>query len=1304
MLLRMFRRALPGEPGLASLSSRFKAFFPGYDLANLSLETCFYIETSAPLSGDDETKLRWLLTETFDPAGLSDRPFVTGDSYPTIIEIGPRLNFETAWSSIAVSICHHAGLVQVTRLERSRRVGLTFKLVGSQLEQFIAALHDRMTEMPYGDNGLISFDSGLSPEPVLVIPLMREGIGALRRVNKEYGLAMDESDLNYYYNLFVNRLNRDPTIVELFWLGQANSEHSRHHIFRGELMLDGKMLGLSLMDIVREPHHVNPNNSIIAFHDDSSAIRGYSIATLIPAHPGQVAEFLLGHMFFNPTLTAETHNFPTGIAPYPGAATGTGGRIRDNQCVGRGGLIVASGVGICVGNLHIPGYELPWEADGHLHPANLASPLEILIEGRNGAWGYGNCFGEPVILGHVRSVGLPTRDGYRAYFKPILYTEGVGMIDDRHVEKGKPEKGMWLTQFGGPAFDIGNGGGSASSQPSGDNSSDLDFNAVQRGDPEMAQRVNRVIRACSELGEENPIVSAHDLGAGGDCNALPEIIDPVGGIINLRSIPVGDRSLSVLKIWGNESQERNVALIRPQDFERFKAICDREGVSCVVVGEVTGDGWLRVFDEQDNSWPAQLPLAPILGNIPCKTIPLEEVPTQLFPLELPAGLTVRQALDLVLRLLSVASKGWLTRHVDRSVTGLVAQQQCVGPNQLPLSDYAVVAHSVLGNTGTALSQGERPLIGLIDPAAQARMAVGESLTNLMGAKISSIEDIRCSANWMWPAKSPGEIMRMYRAAVAMAGMMIKIGMAVDGGKDSMSMAAKTPAGVVKAPGQLVIANYVTMPDVTKKVTPDLKTEDGWLLFVDLSLADQPHKPLGGSALAQVYQQLGDECPNVRSVRLLVYLFNAVQRLIERGQIASLHDRSDGGLIVTLLEMAFAGNRGVDIDITNCSDPLSYFFNEELGIVLECTDPQVVEEALEAAEIRCTRIGRVNGQHGPILVRYNNECIIHEPLGELRAIWEETSSRLDAQNANPECVEEEALLVVAPIDPPSWRLSFTPQPTSSLPCGPKQPQMAVIRATGTNGDREMAAAFLAAGFRVYDVTMSDLLTGAFTLDQIQCIAFAGGFADGDVLDSAKGWAGTIRFNPELAAQFEAFRQRPDTLSLGVCNGCQLMALLGWVSPPDLLDEERPRFIHNLSGVFESRFCHVAIPESSAIMFREMAGSRLGIWVAHGEGRLHLPSAKFNADRILNLDKVCPMVYATPGGRLWTETYPFNPNGSPAGIAALCSQDGRHVAMMPHPERSANAMWQWPWMPEEWKEFTVSPWLKLFQNAYDWCRQQ
>jgi phosphoribosylformylglycinamidine synthase len=1271
-------------------------------ISSIDTEYCFNILTTDELNPREDRTLTWLLGETFEPELCGRSSFLDGGA-GMLVEVGPRMNFTTAWSTNAVSVCRACGLDKIARIERSRRyllrtdVGLTTRHV----KAFLGAIHDRMTECLY-PVPLESFDTGAQPEPVRWVPVITEGRAALERINRRLGLAFDDWDLDYYTSLFRDRIGRDPSTVECFDIAQSNSEHSRHWFFKGQLVVDGNEIPDHLIALIRQPLEANPNNSVIAFEDNSSSIRGAMVRTVVPERCDGPAPFVARDLCSNIIFTAETHNFPSGVAPFPGAETGTGGRIRDIHATGRGAHYVAGTAAYCVGNLQIPGYRLPWEDANFSYPDNLASPLAIEIEASNGASDYGNKFGEPVIQGFTRSFGLRLADGRRReWVKPIMFSGGIGQMDAEHSKKQPPETGMWVVKIGGPAYRIGMGGGAASSMVQGENVAELDFNAVQRGDAEMEQKVHRVIRACCELGSDNPIVSIHDQGAGGNCNVLKEIVEPAGAKIEIREIPVGDDTLSVLEIWGAEYQENDALLLRPEHEQMFREIAAREKVPVAFAGRVTGDGRIVVRDSEDDSTPVNLALEDVLGDMPQKRFELQRFQPTLEPLTMPDGLTIRCALERVLRLLSVGSKRFLTTKVDRSVTGLVARQQCAGPLQLTVADVAVIAQSHFGVTGAATAIGEQPVKGLVNPAAMARMAVGEALTNLVWAQASALEDVRCSANWMWAAKLPGEGAALYDAAVAMRDLMIELGIAVDGGKDSISMAALAPDGeTVKAPGELTISAYVTCPDITRTVTPDLELPGrGRLVYVDLGCG---HHRLGGSALAQVWGQVGDDSPDVDDPGLLKRAFGAVQNLIARNLISAGHDRSDGGLITTLLEMAFAGNCGIDVDLdveASGIDPIAVLFSEELGLIIESSEDNVasVLAAFEQARVPCAVVGSTLATP-EIRLRVNGEFVLEDDLRDLRDLWEATSFQLERLQSNVECaIQEESGL--RDRTGPTYEISFVPKLTQPaiLRHSDKVP-VAILREEGSNGDREMAAAFFAAGFEPWDVTMSDLLAGRTDLRRFRGLVAVGGFSYADVLDSAKGWAGTIRFNAGLCRQFEEIADRLDTFSLGICNGCQLMALLGWLPWRGLDDVRQPRFVQNASGRFESRFAAVRILSSPSIMLRDMAGSTLGIWVAHGEGRAFFPDTSVLASVIER--NLAPVRFVDDDNQI-TDAYPFNPNGSPQGIAGLCSSDGRHLVMMPHPERTF-LKWQWPWMPPDWRrDLEASPWLRMFQNARQWC---
>lgn len=1260
-------------------------------------EYCFNVETSVPLNPGELSILRQLLTDGFVAESLSSESTIHDGE--RLAELGPRMNFATAYSTNIVAICQSCGLEKVLRIERSRRYLLP---AGVERGRFIGEHHDRMTECEYNES-LETFETGIVPDPVYKIPMIEKGPDALLEVP---GLAMDGWDRNLYYEYFVKEERRNPTIVEIRDLDNANSEHSRHGYFKGKQTINGIAMPETLLDIVKSTLAAHPSNSVIAFRDNSSGIRGYECWTIVPERPGQPAPFARKKVHYHVIFTAETHNFPTGVAPFPGAETGTGGRIRDVQATGRGGLVVAGTAGYCTANLLIPGYDLPWETKDFAYPSNLASSIAMEIRASDGASDYGNKFGEPLVLGFTRSFDQKLPGGERwGWIKKIMFTGGIGQIDARHTEKGEAERGLLIVQVGGPAYGIGIGGGSASSKLQGENEEELDFNAVQRGDAEMEQKMNRVIRACSEMGHDNPIVSIHDQGAGGPANVLKELVEKAGGRIELRRIRLGDPTLSVLKIWIAEYQERCGLLIRPERIGQFSAVCEREKVNCEVLGEATMDGRFVVHDERDNSTPVNLNLSRVLGNMPQRTFEDKRLTYSLNPVVLPADVTIESALSRVLRNLAVGSKRFLTNKVDRSVTGLIAQQQCCGPLQLTVGNVAVIAQSHFGLTGAATSIGEQPIKMLVDPKAGARMAVGEALTNIVWAKISGLQDIKCSANWMWAPKLPGEGAALYDAVCAMRDVMIRLGIAVDGGKDSLSMATRVGDEVVKSPRELVISAYATVPDITCVVTPDIKKPgSSRLIFIELA----PDKArLGGSVLAQVYGQVGDVSPDIDDPNLLEAGFDAIQTLIGQNLILAGHDVSDGGLITTLLEMAFAGNCGIDIDVVGELTPLERFFAEELGAVIEYEEKNLseIQQVFEKFRVKWSVLGQTTEDKG-IRLSYNACKVLDAGMPLLRAWWEETSYQIERLQITPSCADQEKGNIFDRKGA-GYNISFEPKPTPAhLIKANKKPDIAVLREEGSNGDREMTSAFFQAGFRPWDVTMTDLLAGRITLDRFRGLVAVGGFSYADVPESAKGWAAAIRFHDKLKKMFDEFYGRPDTFSLGVCNGCQLFGLLGWVPWSGISDDRQPRFVGNLSGRFESRWATVKIMESPAIMLEGMANSILGVWVAHGEGRLHFPDPSLLDE--VRARKLVSLVFVDDEGRAdegtFSESYPFNPNGSPFGITGLCTPDGRHLAMMPHPER-AFLKWQWPWMPADLDaRLKASPWLRMFQNAREWCEEK
>ncbi len=1291
-----------------------------YRFIDKSFEYCFYVETSAGLSKQEIKKLKWLLSETFQPQFFGQdsflNPSATKKSKGITVEIGPRLNFETSYSTNAVAICNSCGLNKVIRLERSHNYHLDAK---ANAVEFIKDHHDRMTEMQY-EQPLASFETGVRPEEVTLLPLIQRGRQLLIEINEYYGLGFDAWDIDFYYNLFTKEFGRDPTNVECYHLSQANSEHSRHWFFKGKMVIDGKVQEKSLFQIIKDTLSSSPANSLIAFKDNSSAIVGFLIDTILPESPGFCSTFNKNKVKYHIIFTAETHNFPSGVAPFPGAETGTGGRIRDVEATGRGGLVVAGTAGYATGNLNIYGYRIPGEDRSFRYPVNLSVPLKILIEESNGASDYGNKFGEPVIQGFTRTFGQKLPNGERKeWIKPIMFTGGIGQIDGRHLDKKPAEKGMLIIQVGGPAYRIGLGGGSASSLIQGENREELDFNAVQRGNAEMEQKLNRVVRACVEMGDRNPILSIHDQGAGGPCNVITEIVEPAGGRINIRNITVGDKTMSVLEIWVSEYQERNAFLIAPVDIKRFRDICNREKVNCEVLGEITGSGSIVVSDSLDDSTPVDLELSKILGNIPQKQFESERIKKSLEPFKIPEDLDIKNTLRELFKLPSIGSKGFLVRKVDRSVTGLVSRQQCCGPLQLPVSDVAVIAQSHFGLTGAAISIGEQPLKILVDPCAGARMAVAEALTNMIWAKITDLSHIKCSVNWMWPAKLPGEGAELWDCANALSDLMKGLGIAADGGKDSVSMAAQVDENTVKSPGTVVVSAYATVQDIRKVVTPDLKKPGESILI--LIEPETGQYRLGGSALGQILSQTGDSTPDISSPEMLKNTFFAIQGLIDAGLLLSGHDRSDGGLATAISEMVMSGNCGAEISLLDqmgslsknsplvqdkrnlkTADAVSQLFSEEIGLIIEVLPENNTKIAavLNKYGIPNRVLGRTTSER-QLTISNCNDVILEIETSELIQWWESTSDELEKHQMEKSFAETQKKAHIR--KGPSYCLSFVPEDKQQWSAhNGQKPKVAIIREEGSNGDREMTSAFYMAGFDTWDVTMTDLLDGRTSLSEFRGAVFVGGFSYADVLDSAKGWAGIIRFNQGLSKMFKDFYERQDTFSLGVCNGCQLMTLLGWVPWDGIAEEGQPRFISNPSGRFESRWATVKILESPAIMLKGMENSVLGIWVAHREGYMHCPDkAIFSKAKDARL---FPLAYVDDDLGL-TEKYPFNPNSSPGGYTSICSLDGRHLCMMPHPERSFLS-WQWPWVPEgfiteDLKDVNASPWLRMFQNARKWC---
>jgi len=1311
MIVRRFRRSILWRPEEDLLKRRIQTQVASIVEA-VKIEHCFYVDSTRPLQPEDLRVIDWLLAETFEPGSYDGESQLEG----AVLEVGPRIEITTPWSTNAVKICHSCGLMAISRIERSRRYQIDpkpgAKLNSDHIKGIHPLLYDRMTEAPYFEP-LTTFESNRKPQPIRLIPLIEEGIAALEKL----GLAFDRQVMEHNYHYFVKILGSNPTDVVLTHLDQSQSDHSRHRRFNASWQIDATKKEQTLMNVIKANYLRHPGHTLVAFEDNASVIRGHRVPVLVNSNPAGPSRMLIRTIDMEVTAKGESHNHPTAIVSPAGAGTGTGGRIRDNQTVGRGGSIVAGSTLYLVGNLSIPGYSLPWEKENWEHPYQLETPLQIILGAPKGAYRYGNEFGEPTLSGSTTSFehvhGNEQETELFGYTKCGMWTLGLGWVDGQHLSKHRPEPGLQIVQLGGDAYRIGLGGASGSSRAAGTQEAELDWNSVQRANAEMEKVVDRVIQACITMGDNNPIRTIHDLGAGGDANALTELIFPAGGRVYLRRIPCGDKTMSALEIWCNESQERVVLLARGEDVPLLQGIAAREKCPIATIGEVTGDGKLLLVDEtappDGPSYakePVNIDLGFALGNIPQLVLEDKSIDRQLCPLELPEGLKVKEALERVLRLAKVASKGFLVNHVDRSVTGLVAQQQCAGSLQLPVADVAVTADSFSASSGRCWAIGDQPIKWIVSPEASVRLAAGEALTNLVWALVEEFEGISLLANWGVAASEPGEGSRLYKANKALNTLLDELGISVNGGKDSMSMAAKvTREGtrqMVKSPGTLVVTAYAACPDITRTVTPDIKQPGrSKLILIDLSGG---RSRMGGSALSQVYSQVGSEAPDVDEPRLLRQGFEAIQQLVKQNLISAGHDRSDGGLITCLLEMAFAGNCGLNARFTDpqvlSTDVLHFLFAEELGAVIEYLPENEVSIHRVLRDYglsrHCQMIGNTSAER-EIKIEYGGRSVLSEDTRVLRDIWQDTSFQLERLQSNPKCAEADRS---ASYDRPGlqFRLTFAPAltPESKLKAT-RKPKLAILREEGTNGDREMAGAFFVAGFEPWDVTMTDLAEGRISLKDFRGVAFCGGFSYADVLDAGKGWAGMIRFNPRIRHEFEAFYGRQDTFSLGVCNGCQVMALLGWVPWQGIDLTRQPRFVINESAMFESRFVAVSVVPSPSILLRGMESSVLGIWVAHGEGRFFCADASVLQE--IQQQNLAPIRFADDTGII-TERYPANPNGSPLGIAALISSDGRHLAMMPHPERLF-LRWQWPFWPKEWSGIQASPWLRLFQNAREWC---
>jgi len=1215
-----------------------------------------------------------------------------------LLLVTPRPGTISPWSSKATDIAHNCGLGKVERIERGVAYYLQGELDEHELDEAAALLHDRMTESVfYGLDEAESLFFHAEPRTYTEVDILGGGREALVAANGELGLALSEDEIDYLVESF-QALGRNPSDVELMMFAQANSEHCRHKIFNAQWIIDGKRQEKSLFQMIRNTTEQSPGDVLSAYKDNAAVMRGATGCRFFPA-PGSRVYGEHGEEI-HILMKVETHNHPTAISPDPGAATGSGGEIRDEGATGRGSKPKAGLCGFSVSNLRIPGFEQPWERDFG-KPGRIVSALEIMLEGPIGAAAFNNEFGRPNLCGYFRTfeMEVPAAGGteLRGYHKPIMLAGGLGNIREEHVEKNPFPAGSPLVVLGGPAMLIGLGGGAASSMASGTSSEDLDFASVQRANPEMQRRCQEVIDRCCALGSESPILFIHDVGAGGLSNALPELIHDagLGGHFELRTIPSADPGMTPMEIWCNEAQERYVLAIHADRLEQFQAICERERCPYAVVGEAVDEERLLLGDGLFENNPIDMPMGLLFGKPPKMLREVEHLEAPRPQLRL-QGLDLERALERVLRLPTVANKTFLVTIGDRSITGMVARDQMVGPWQVPVADVAVTIADYEGYAGEAMAMGERTPLALVDAPASGRMAIGEAVTNIMAAPIEHLGKVKLSANWMAAAGHPGEDAKLYDTVKAV-GMELcpALGIAIPVGKDSMSM--KTVWEIegerreMTAPLSLIISAFAPVEDVRRVLTPQLRTDlgDTDLILVDLG---EGRNRLGASALAQVHDQLGSEVPDLDRPELLKRCFEVVQELSREGLLLAFHDRSDGGLVVTLLEMAFAGRCGLEVDVAALGhDPLAALFAEELGVVLQVrhSDSDDVLAMLEEAGLgECSTLLGTTREDDNILVRSGERVLLRRGRAELQETWSETTFQMQSLRDNPDCAREEFERIAQPDPGLSARLTFDPEEDVAAPfIETARPPVAILREEGVNGQQEMAWAFHRAGFECVDVHMSDILSGEVTLDRFRGLVACGGFSYGDVLGAGEGWAKSILFNERAREQFQAFFERDDTFALGVCNGCQMLSNLKELIPGA---GHWPHFVRNRSEQFEARFVMVEVEESPSILLAGMAGSRMPIAVAHGEGR-----AEYR-DPGADLAKGVALRYIENSGEV-AERYPANPNGSPRGITGLTTEDGRVTIMMPHPERVIRTV-QNSWHPDEWGE--DGPWMRLFRNARVW----
>ena len=1213
--------------------------------------------------------------------------------------VTPRLGTISPWASKATNIAENCGLEGIERIERGMAVWLEGALTDGQKQQWAALLHDRMTESVLTDiDAAAQLFHHIQSETFSSVDVLGGGKEALVKANTEMGLALSADEIDYLVENY-QALQRNPSDVELMMFAQANSEHCRHKIFNADFILNGEKQPKSLFGMIRDTHNAHPEGTVVAYKDNSSVIEGAKIERFYP-NAAENQGYRFHEEDTHIIMKVETHNHPTAIAPFAGAATGAGGEIRDEGATGKGSRPKAGLTGFTVSNLNIPGLEQPWE-QAYGKPGHIASPLDIMIEGPIGGAAFNNEFGRPNLLGYFRTFEEKFDGQVRGYHKPIMIAGGLGSIQAQQTHKDEIPEGALLIQLGGPGMLIGLGGGAASSMNTGTNDASLDFNSVQRGNPEIERRAQEVIDRCWQLGDKNPIISIHDVGAGGLSNAFPELVNDAGrgAVFKLREVPLEEHGLNPLQIWCNESQERYVLSILEKDLDTFRAICERERCPFAVVGTATDDGHLKVRDDLFSNNPVDLPLNVLLGKPP-KTTRTDKTVT---PSEKPfnAGdIDITEAAYRVLRLPTVAAKNFLITIGDRSVGGMTHRDQMVGKYQTPVADCAVTMMGFNTYRGEAMSMGEKPTVALFDAPASGRMCVGEAITNIAAVNIGDIGNIKLSANWMAACGNEGEDEKLYRTVEAVSKACQALDLSIPVGKDSLSMKTvwqdNGEQKSVVSPLSLIISAFAPVKDVRKTVTPELKNvEDSVLLLVDLG---NGKARMGGSAFGQVYNNMTGDAPDLDDTGRLKAFYNVIQQLVAEDKLLAYHDRSDGGLFATLAEMAFAARCGLNVDLTslvaNQADvneaSIRALFNEELGAVIQIAkqDVAAVEALFKEADLALHTVATI-GTDEKIVIRNQAGIVLEQNRADLQRAWQETSHAIQRLRDNPACADSEFALIGDNERSALFAdVKFDVNEDIAAPfvnSGAK-PKIAILREQGVNGQIEMAAAFTRAGFDAYDVHMSDLMAGRVHLADFKMLAACGGFSYGDVLGAGEGWAKSILFHPALRDQFAAFFADPDTLTLGVCNGCQMVSNLAEIIPGTA---GWPKFKRNLSEQFEARLSMVHVPKSASLILNEMQGSSLPVVVSHGEGRADfaLHGGNISADLGIALQYV-------DGQNQVTQTYPLNPNGSPQGIAGVTNTDGRVTIMMPHPERVYRAA-QMSWKPEDWTE--LSGWYRLFAGA-------